>query len=87
MSVFTRSKHRISKSGLVVRFGLGFGFGLLLTRPATLDGYDVVLYRGDLASRARPHPYREPVVHGLAYLLLVLDLVTLQDKRLGRGSR
>ena len=42
-----------------------------------------VLYGGDRSPRARPHAYREPFVHGLAYLLLVLDLVALRDQRLG----
>ena len=59
-----------------MRFGLGF----LLARSATLNGYDIVLYGGDRSPRARPHAYREPFGNGgLAYLLLVLDLVVLLE--------
>src|ERR671910_1351244 len=64
------------------RFGLGFG--LLLGYRAAGDGDDVVLYRGYLSPHARPDAYREALVGGLPYLLLVLRFVALGDERRGR---
>jgi hypothetical protein len=72
-STFPSSRYRLSENGLAMRFGLGLCFGLLLTRPAALDGYDIVVYGGDRSSRARPYAYREPFVHGLAYLKYVVN--------------
>src|SRR5918997_3574507 len=63
---------------------LGLGFGLLLAHRAAGDRHDVVLYRGDLAAAARPDADGEALVHGLAELLFVLDLVALFDERRGR---
>src|SRR4028118_845684 len=85
-----------ARVGLPERFGLSPGcratghgwlclrFGLLLGYRAAGDGYDVVLYGGDLAPHGRPDPDGEALVHGLSYLLFVLDLVPLGDERRGR---
>src|SRR4028118_514727 len=82
-----------ARVGLPERFGLSpgsratghgwlcLGFGLLLGYRAAGDGYDIVLYGGDLATHARPDSDGEPLVYGLPYLLLVLDLVALAHER------
>src|SRR5215213_4598314 len=66
---------------------LGLGFGLLLGYRAAGDGDDVVLQRGDLPAQARPDADGETLVGGFAYLLFVLDLISLGDERRGRREQ
>src|SRR5919202_1391609 len=69
---------------LPLRFRLGLGFGILHRNRSAFDGDDVVLYRGDRATRARPGADAEALFDRLSNLLLVRYLVALRDERGGR---
>ena len=71
-------------SRLPLRFGLGFGFGIVHWHRSAGNGDDVVLDRGDRAAHTRPDADTEALFDGLADLLLLRYLVALRDERVGR---